>query len=53
MFSFYSLKNIVFLYGGSKEKIVEAAFLCEICKIFKNIFFTEHLRVAASEIRKK
>ena len=25
-------------------------FFCESCEIFKNIFFTEHLRVTASDI---
>ena len=26
-------------------------FSCEFCEIFKNTFFTEHLRVTASDIR--
>ena len=26
-------------------------FYCEFCEIFKNTFFTEHLRVTASDIR--
>ena len=33
-----------------KETLAQLLF-CEFCKIFKNTFFTEHLRVIASDIR--
>ena len=29
----------------------EGVFLCEFCEIFKSTFFTEHLRMTASDIR--
>ena len=31
-----------------KKETLAQAFYCECCKIFKNTFFTEHLRVTAS-----
>ena len=32
-----------------KKEALAQVFSCEFCEIFKNTFFTEHLRVTASE----
>ena len=32
------------------KKALAQVFSCEFCEIFKNIFYTEHLRPAASEL---
>ena len=32
-----------------KKEILVPVFSCEFCEIFKNTFFTEHLRASASE----
>ena len=34
-----------------KKEALAQVFSCEFCKIFKNTFFTEQLRVTASDIR--
>ena len=35
----------------TKLQTLAQMFFCEFCKIFKNTFFAEHLRVTASDIR--
>ena len=32
-----------------KKEVLTQVFSCEFCEIFKNTFFTEHLRATASE----
>ena len=34
-------------YNFIKKETLAQVFFCEFCEIFKNIFFTEHLRTTA------
>ena len=34
-----------------KKETVTQIFSCEFCKVYKNTFFTEHLRTTACEVK--
>ena len=40
------------LFNFSRKETLVQVFSCEICEIFKNTFFTEHLRATASGLVK-
>ena len=42
------LPESLFKYNIIKKDNLAHVFSCEFCEIFKNIFFTEHLRAAVS-----
>ena len=46
---YYKLLSYKLNFYYSKETLTQV-FSCEICEIFKNIYFEEHLRTSASEL---
>ena len=45
------LIKLLGVWNFIKKETLAQVFSCEFYKIFKNIFFTEQLRVTASDIR--